>query len=241
MKKLLGVVGAVAVLSSSVHAIELKNDVDKFSYIIAQNMGESMKRQEVAVNPDVFYASLKSVLAGKKSQMSPQEMQAFMMGFQQKMMAKMKAKQEAMGKTNMEKGLSYLAANKKKDGVKVTASGLQYKIIKQGTGAIPKATDRVEVHYVGTLIDGTEFDSSIKRGQPAVFPVNQVIKGWTEALQMMPVGSKWELVIPSELAYGATPRPGGPIGPNAVLKFQVELLGIKGPAKMPKDAIHGSK
>lgn len=227
MKKVLGSLAAVAVLSSAVHAVELKNDVDKFSYVVAQNMAESMKRQGIQVNAAVFSASLNSYLAGEKSAMSRQEMDDFMRGFQQKMMAKMKAEQEAAGKVNLEAGKKYLEANKKKGGFTETMSGLQYRVIKKGSGPMPKETDRVEVHYVGTLIDGTEFDSSIKRGQPTVFPVNAVIKGWTEALKMMPVGSKWELVVPSEIAYGASMR--GPGGPNSVLKFEVELLSIKEP------------
>ncbi len=125
------------------------------------------------------------------------------------------------------KAETYLAANGKKPGVTVLPDGLQYKVLKQGTGPVPKATDTVKVHYAGTLTNGTEFDSSIKRNEPAVFPVNGVIKGWTEALQRMKVGSKWQLVIPADLAYGANPPPGAPIPPNAVLVFEVELLGIE--------------
>jgi len=128
--------------------------------------------------------------------------------------------------SNKLEGEKFLAENKKQPGVTTLPSGLQVKVLKQGTGPKPKATDTVTVHYEGKLIDGTVFDSSLKRGEPASFPVNGVIAGWTEALQLMPVGSTWQLVIPSNLAYGENPRPGGPIGPNAVLTFQVQLIKI---------------
>jgi len=130
------------------------------------------------------------------------------------------------GKENIEKGKKYLEENGKKEGVVTTESGLQYKVIKEGTGTKPAATDKVKVHYAGTLIDGTEFDSSLKRGQPAEFPLNGVIKGWTEGIPLMAPGAKYMFYIPSELAYGAKPRPGGPIGPNEVLIFEVELLEV---------------
>lgn len=135
--------------------------------------------------------------------------------------------QEAAGEDNLAKGKAFLEANKSKEGIKTTASGLQYKIITEGTGAIPKATDKVKVHYKGTLIDGTEFDSSYKRGTPLEFPLNAVIKGWAEGLQLMKVGSKAELYIPSELGYGEQGA-GSQIGPNSVLVFEVELLNIVG-------------
>ncbi len=135
--------------------------------------------------------------------------------------------QNTIAEKNKKDGMAFLAENKKKKGVKVLASGLQYKIITAGKGKVPKITDQVTVHYKGSLIDGTEFDSSYKRGQPAVFPVNRVIKGWVQALQLMKEGSKWQLVIPADLAYGERGTPGGPIGPNAVLIFEVELLSVK--------------
>jgi FKBP-type peptidyl-prolyl cis-trans isomerase FklB len=132
-----------------------------------------------------------------------------------------------MAATPLEKGQEFLQQNSKKEGVKTLADGLQYKVVKEGTGKTPKATDRVSVHYRGTLIDGTEFDSSYKRGEPAEFPVNRVIHGWTEALQLMKEGSKWMLYIPADLAYGEGGTPGGPIGPNETLIFEVELLKVK--------------
>jgi FKBP-type peptidyl-prolyl cis-trans isomerase len=132
-----------------------------------------------------------------------------------------------MADPNSEKGEAFLAQNAKKEGVKTTASGLQYKVLKEGAGKSPQATDTVSVHYRGTLLDGTEFDSSIKRGQPAEFPLNRVIPGWTEGVQLMKVGAKYQFTIPSKLAYGASGTPGGPIPPNATLIFEVELLAIK--------------
>ena len=148
------------------------------------------------------------------------------MAFQKDMMAKQEAKAKAAAEKNSKDGEAFLAENKKKDGVKSTASGLQYKVIKAGDGVMPKGTDTVSVNYKGTLIDGTEFDSSYKRGEAATFPVSGVIKGWTEALQLMKVGSKWQLFIPSNIAYGERGA-GGEIGPNATLIFEVELLSIK--------------
>jgi FKBP-type peptidyl-prolyl cis-trans isomerase len=132
-----------------------------------------------------------------------------------------------MADPNLEKGEAFLKENAKKEGVKTTASGLQYKVLKEGTGKSPQATDKVEVHYKGTLLDGTEFDSSIKRGQPATFPLNRVIPGWTEGVQLMKEGAKYQFTIPSKLAYGESGTPGGPIPPNATLIFEVELISVK--------------
>jgi FKBP-type peptidyl-prolyl cis-trans isomerase len=149
---------------------------------------------------------------------------------------KQEEKMQVLGDANRKAGEAFLAENKTKDGVVTLPSGLQYKILKEGTGPKPAATDTVVCNYKGTLLDNTEFDSSYKRGQPATFPVGGVIKGWTEALQLMPVGSKWELFIPSELAYGARGGPGGGIGPNATLVFEVELMSIQ-----PKAAVQAPK
>ncbi len=205
---------------------QLKTFKDSVSYGIGMNIGRDLKHQSIDINPDVLAQGIKDMIGDGKPLMTDEQLSSCMMTFQKDMMAKQEAKNKESGEKNKKEGEAFLAANKAKEGVKVTASGLQYKILKEGTGPKPTATQTVSVHYRGTLIDGKEFDSSTKRGQPAEFPVNGVIKGWTEALQLMPVGSKWELYIPSELAYGERGA-GSEIGPNAVLIFEVELLAIK--------------
>ncbi|MGE3975772.1 MAG: FKBP-type peptidyl-prolyl cis-trans isomerase [Bdellovibrionales bacterium] len=209
-------------------SVELKTDKQKISYTIGQQIGSSFKQQGLDVDVDVLTASIKEVLKGDKSRMTDQEMQQTMMSMREAMMKK--SDEEAKG--NKEKGDKFLEENKKKEGVKVTASGLQYIMTAEGKGNAPKETDTVKVHYKGTLIDGTEFDSSYTRNEPAVFPVNGVIKGWTEALKMMKPGGKATLVIPSDLAYGPMGRPGIP--PNSVLQFEVELIEIVKPEPKKK-------
>ena len=204
----------------------LKDDKDKVSYAIGLNIGKSMKTEGLDINPDALAAAMKDVFAGAKTQLTDEEVQAVMQDFQKKMMAKQAAvRDEGLGKNKAE-GEKFLADNKKKEGIKTTASGLQYKVITDGKGKTPKATDTVKTHYRGTLINGTEFDSSYKRGEPAEFPVGGVIKGWTEALQLMKEGSKWQLYIPSDLAYGERGA-GKDIGPNSTLIFDIELLSVK--------------
>ena len=210
------------------------SDQDKVSYSMGVDMGRNFTKQGIQVNPDVFVQGLKDGVSGGPLKMSDADMQATMTAFIQSMREKMADKEKLAATDNKAKGEAYLDANKKKDGWKVTASGLQYKIIKTGTGAIPKATDTVVTNYAGTTIDGTEFDSSYKRNEPAEFPVDKVIPGWTEALQLMPVGSTWDLAIPSNLAYGEEAPP--QIGPNSVLLFHIELLGIKPPDASPSPA-----
>ncbi len=221
---------ALGLLAGSVTAADtkmiLKDDKDKVSYAIGLNIGKSMKQEGLDISPDALAAAMKDVFAGAKPQLTDEEVQTVMQDFQKKMMAKqMAAREEGLGKNKAE-GEKFLADNKKKEGIKTTASGLQYKVMKDGTGKIPKATDTVKTHYRGTLINGTEFDSSYKRGEPAEFPVNGVIKGWTEALQLMKEGSKWQLFIPSELAYGERGA-GKDIGPNSTLIFDIELISVK--------------
>lgn len=206
-------------------AAKLETDDQKIAYAIGQQIGGSMKSQGLQVNTAILAASIDEVLAGKPSRMKPEEMQAAMM----KMRENLTAKQEASGKENIEKGAKFLEENKKKPNVKVTASGLQYEVLTEGTGAVPKSEDTVKVHYSGTLIDGTKFDSSYDRNEPAEFPVTGVIKGWTEALQLMKQGAKWKLAIPSDLAYGPQGRPSIPA--NSVLVFEVELLEVKAAPK----------
>src|SRR5947199_8912186 len=187
------------------------------------NIGLNLSRQKVDINTDVLAAGIKDAIAGKP-QLTQDQVKDIMAQFEKDM----EQKQKATGEKNKTDGAKVLEENKKKEGVKTTASGLQYKAVKEGTGPQPKATDMVTVNYRGTLIDGTEFDSSYKRGQPATFPLNGVIKGWTEAVQLMKVGSKYQLFVPSNLAYGD--RAVGPdITPNSTLIFEVELLGAKPP------------
>jgi FKBP-type peptidyl-prolyl cis-trans isomerase FklB len=203
---------------------QLKDQKDKVSYSIGLNIGFNLARQKVDVSPEVLTAGIKDAIAGKP-QLTTDQVKDVMAQFEKDM----EQKQKQAGEKNKTDGAKFLEDNKKKEGVKTTASGLQYKVTKEGTGAQPKPTDSVTVNYRGTLIDGTEFDSSYKRGQPATFPVNGVIKGWTEALQLMKVGSKYQVFVPSSLAYGE--RSVSPeIGPNATLIFDVELLDAKPPA-----------
>jgi FKBP-type peptidyl-prolyl cis-trans isomerase len=207
----------------------LKTEKDKVSYAIGMNIGTTLHKQSVDVDPKLLQQGLEDALAGSKTLLSEDEARATLTDFQNEMRKKMQEKMQAAGETNKKEGDAFLAANKAKDGVVTLPSGLQYKILTPGTGPKPTASDSVICNYRGTLIDGKEFDSSYKRGQPATFPVTGVIKGWTEALQLMPVGSKWQLFVPSDLAYGE--RGQGPdITPNATLIFEVELLSIK-----PKD------
>lgn len=197
----------------------------QLSYSLGLNIGTDMRQNEIPIDLQFLVAGLKDALTGSQPKLSDQQRQAVMMRFQQEMQQKAQARMAEAGAKNTETGKAYLAENSNKDGVQTTKSGLQYRIIKQGTGASPTLTDTVRCHYEGTLIDGTVFDSSYKRGEPAAFPVNGVIPGWTEALQLMKVGGKWELYIPSDLAYGAQGSPPR-IGPNQVLLFTIELLDI---------------
>jgi FKBP-type peptidyl-prolyl cis-trans isomerase FklB len=213
----------------------LKDQKDKVSYAIGLDIGSTLKRQLIDVNDGLLSNGIKDGLSGAKPLLTEDQVKQVMSTFQKDMMAKQAAARKATGEKNEAEGKKFMEENKKKEGWKTTASGLEYKVIKEGSGTPPKETDTVKVNYRGTLIDGTEFDSSYKRGQAATFPVNRVIKGWTEALQMMKPGSKYELVIPPELAYGERGA-GGDIGPNATLHFDVELLEVeanKNPSPKP--------
>ncbi len=218
----------IALTGSSVFAgekAELKTQKDKVSYAIGMDMGGSLKRNSIDVDIDALVQGLKDSLAGGKMLMTEQEQRDTLITFQKEFQAKQQEKMKAVAEKNKKEGEAFLEANKKKPGVKVLPSGLQYKVITEGKGASPKDTDTVTVNYRGTLIDGTEFDSSYKRNEPATFPVKGVIKGWTEALQLMKEGSKWQLFIPSNLAYGERGA-GSAIGPNATLIFEVELIKV---------------
>jgi len=204
----------------------LTTDKEKQSYALGMNIGRGLTRQQVDVDPVVLARGLRDTLAGAKPLLTDDQAQAALTQLQTAVKTKEEAAAQKAGETNMKEGQDFLAENKTKDGVVTLPSGLQYKILTAGTGPKPTASDTVVCNYRGTFIDGTEFDSSYKRNQPATFPVNGVIKGWTEALQLMPVGSKWQLFIPSELAYGSRGA-GGVIGPNKTLVFEVELLSIQ--------------
>jgi FKBP-type peptidyl-prolyl cis-trans isomerase FklB len=213
---------SIASLSFGEDKPQLKDLKDKVSYGVGLNVGANFKRQGQELNPDALLAGVKDALSGKTPALTENELKETMEAWSKQM----EDKQKVVGEKNAAEATKFLAENKKKDGVKTTASGLQYKVMKEGAGARPKETDTVTVNYRGTLINGTEFDSSYKRGQPATFPVNGVIKGWTEALQLMKTGSKYQLFIPADLAYG--PRAAGPdITPNSALIFEVELLEVK--------------
>lgn len=229
MKFQIVVVLSVLLLVSLVNAQEnpvLKNQKEKVSYSIGLNIGRNvggdLKKQSIDIDPKILAKGFQDALAGAKPLLTDQEIQETMATFQKEMMAK----QAEIAKKNKERGEAFLAENKKKEGVKTLPSGLQYKVIKAGTGKKPKLGDTVTTNYRGTLMDGTEFDSSYKRGQPATFPVSGVVPGWTEALQLMEEGAKWQLFIPPNLAYGERGA-GGVIGPNETLIFEIELISIQ--------------
>jgi len=204
-----------------------KTQKEKASYAVGLNIGKGLRRDAVDIDPNMLLRGIKDAMAGAKPLLTDDEAKTALTALQNDVRQKHDAMMQQTGETNKKEGDAFLAANKAKPGVVTLPSGLQYKILKQGTGPKPSATDTVVCNYRGTLLDNTEFDSSAKHGGPATFEVGRVIKGWTEALQMMPVGSKWQLFIPSDLAYG--PRGAGTdIGPNATLIFDVELVSIKG-------------
>ncbi|MEK6697123.1 MAG: FKBP-type peptidyl-prolyl cis-trans isomerase [Candidatus Deferrimicrobiota bacterium] len=207
-------------------APELKTDKEKLSYSIGMDIGGNLKRQSVEVDPDLLAKGVKDSYGGGKAILTEDEARKTITDFQKTLMAKQAETMHKLAEKNKGEGEKFLAENGKKEGVKTLPSGLQYKEITPGKGKSPKTTDTVTTHYKGTLIDGTEFDSSYKRGQPATFQVSGVIPGWTEALQLMKEGAKWQLFVPSNLAYGEKGA-GREIGPNATLIFEVELISAK--------------
>jgi len=236
MKRILTVALALFIVgcqSNAEEKVKLENQTDKVSYSIGLDIGRSFKSQGIEINAATLTKGIKDGLSGGETMMTDQEIQACMEEFQNEMMAKMgggdappQGNGGAVADSNQIEGEKFLAENKTKEGVVTLPSGLQYKVIKDGTGKSPKATDTVVTHYRGRLLNGKVFDASYDRGEPISFPVNGVIAGWTEALQLMKEGAKWELYIPSNLAYGS--RGAGPdIGPNATLIFEVELISVK--------------
>jgi len=203
----------------------LKTEKDKLSYAIGMNIGNNLKKQSLELNPEIVSQGIRDSLIDGKTLMTEQEYRDTMTAFEREMKLKQVAQLKELTEKNKQEGEAFLAENKKKDAVITLPSGLQYKVIKKGAGKTPKATDTVTVNYRGTLINGTEFDSSYLRGQPASFKVNGVIRGWTEALQLMKEGAEWQLYIPSDLAYGERGA-GRDIGPYSTLIFEVELISI---------------
>ncbi|MBP2683053.1 MAG: FKBP-type peptidyl-prolyl cis-trans isomerase [Deltaproteobacteria bacterium] len=207
-------------------APELKTDKEKISYSIGMDIGGNLKRGSVEVDPEMLAKGIQDSYGGGKTLLTEDQARQVIEEFQKTMMAKKAEEMQKLSEKNKADGEKFLAENAKKAGVKVLPSGLQYKVIAPGTGKSPKATDTVTTQYKGTLIDGTEFDSSYKRGEPATFPVSGVIPGWTEALQLMKEGAKWQLFLPPNLAYGERGA-GRDIGPNSTLIFEVELISVK--------------
>jgi FKBP-type peptidyl-prolyl cis-trans isomerase FklB len=221
-----------ATAAKSEPALTLTTPKDKLSYAIGMSIGQNMKKDSLDVDPSILERGLKDAMGGGKVLMTEDEVKTVMTDLRNEMAKKQQADTQRVGDANKQAGQQFLAANKAKEGVVTLPSGLQYKVLKEGTGPKPTASDTVICQYRGTLVDGTEFDSSYKRGEPATFPVGRVIKGWTEALQLMPVGSKWQLFVPADLAYGER-SPGAEIGPNSTLIFEIDLLSIKDKDKNP--------
>jgi len=207
-------------------AVKLETEKDSVSYVLGTNIAKSLINIKEDIDIDMLTRGIKDQLNGKPMPISEEAAQTIMREFTANVNKKQEEQSQIAGKKNLNEGVKFLEENKKKDGIVTTESGLQYQVLKKGDGPVPTKEDKVKTHYKGTLTDGTEFDSSHKRGEPAVFPVTGVIKGWTEALQIMNVGSKYKLFVPSELAYGQRGA-GQMIGPNSVLIFEIELLGIE--------------
>ncbi len=226
--QLLTILG-IALLASPAKSEEnlvLKSQKDKISYIIGMDIAKNLQKGSIDIDPDILAKGIKDAFSGGKPLLTEQEIRETTAIFQRELTAKQEEMAKRMGEKNKKEGEAFLAENKNREGVKTLPSGLQYKVIKEGTGKKPKLADTVTTDYRGTLIDGTEFDSSYRRGKPASFPVNGVIPGWTEALQLMGVGAKWQLFIPPNLAYGERGA-GRDIGPNATLVYEIELISIQ--------------
>jgi FKBP-type peptidyl-prolyl cis-trans isomerase FkpA/FKBP-type peptidyl-prolyl cis-trans isomerase FklB len=220
-----GALLAVALLSGNALATELETDAQKLGYIIGMDIGTSLKQQGGDLDLDSLINAIRATYNGEPLAMTPEEAAAVRESFIAARRAEAEAERQNMAAINSAEGDKFLLENRVREGVQVTDSGLQYEVVVMGEGAKPAATDTVTVHYRGTLLNGEEFDSSYSRNEPTTFQLNQVIPGWTEGVQLMPVGSKFKFFIPPNLAYG--PNGGGPIGPNATLIFEVELLGIE--------------
>jgi FKBP-type peptidyl-prolyl cis-trans isomerase FkpA/FKBP-type peptidyl-prolyl cis-trans isomerase FklB len=225
--------GAAAGSDDIARSSGLKTEKEQASYMVGMSVGKSLQPIKDDVDIDTVVKAMKTVMSGGKVLLTDEQAQQVAQAFDQRLQAKKVAEAEAAAKKNASEGEAFLAANAKKPGVKTTASGLQYQVLTEGKGARPAADAMVKVHYKGELLDGTEFDNSHDRGEPAVFSLQQVAPGWAEGVQLMPVGSKYKLWIPSKLGYGEQGTPGGPIPPNATLVFEVELLDIVKPDATP--------
>ena len=247
MRKMFLAAVSLAVLASPAAAEDarpLKTQKDRVSYVIGVDMGRRLKqeleKQSIDFDAAIIANAIKEMLSGGKIRLTDDELQEVRAALKEDLQAKNQERTRVLSEKNKKEGDAFLAANAKKEGVKTTASGLQYRVLTRGTGKIPKKTDTVTVDYRGTLIDGTEFDSSMKRGRSATFSLDKVIPGWTEALTLMNEGSKWQIVVPSELGYGPAGTPGGPIGPNAVLIFEIDLISVDAAAQsMPGPEVKG--
>ncbi len=223
-----GLVALCLVSTQSFGQVSVKTDKEKLSYSLGYQFGQNAKRNTLDLDPDVFAAAIKDVLADSKPALTDDEMRTVVQDFQQKLQQKLMAQAQEQANKNKADGDAFRAKNKKNKGVTTLASGLQYRVVKAGTGKKPTLADSVTAHYSGKLVNGKEFDSSYKRGQPATFPLGGVIKGWQEALPLMQEGAKWEVVIPPELGYGPTGA-GQNIGPNETLIFEIELITVGSP------------
>jgi len=216
---------AASVTSAPVLSQELESDTDRLSYTVGMDIGNSLSEQGMDLDLDLLIEALRASYLGEETRLTTEEALAERDKFMQRRQQELEEERSRDAETNLEEGQAFLAQNAEREDVTQTESGLQYRVIEEGEGASPVATDQVTVHYRGTLLNGTEFDSSYARGEPATFALNQVIPGWTEGVQLMNEGAKYEFFIPADLAYGEQGRP-GPIGPNSTLIFEVELIEI---------------
>jgi len=221
----MAIAAGAAVFGSSVSAQEIEGDMERLSYTVGMDIGSSLAEQGLELDLDLLIEALRAAYLGEETRLSTEEALAERDRFMRQRQQEMEQQRELDATRNLEEGQAFLAENREREGVIETESGLQYRVIEEGSGARPSATDQVTVHYRGSLINGTEFDSSFARGEPVTFALNQVIPGWTEGVQLMSEGSRYEFFIPADLAYGEAGRP-GPIGPNSTLIFEVELVGI---------------
>jgi len=221
----MALLAVIPLVSASVFAAKPETDAQKLGYIIGMDIGASLKQQGSDLDLEALFDAVRTTYAGGTPELTPEEAATIREAFIAQRRAAAEVERQSLASTNAAEGEKFLLENRTKEGIQVTQSGLQYQVLEMGDGPKPAATDKVKVHYRGTLLNGEEFDSSYARGEPISFALDQVIAGWTEGVQLMPVGSKFMFFIPPDLAYG--PAGGGPIGPSATLIFQVELLGIE--------------